>query len=37
MFDQIIFCFAIFLALYGGPWIINRARKNNLKDYRDDG
>ena len=33
---DIIFWFAIFFALYGGSWVASKARKNNLKDYKDE-
>ena len=33
---DIIFWSSVFFALYGGKWIANKARKNNLKDYKDE-
>lgn len=34
--SDIIFWIAVFLALYGGKWFANKARENNLKDYKDE-
>jgi len=34
--SDIIFWISTFFALYGGKWIVTKARKNNLKDYEDE-
>ena len=33
---DVIFWISVFIALYGGKWFANRARKNNLEGYEDD-
>ena len=35
--SEIIFWFGVFLALYGGKWFADKARKNNFKGYDDEG
>ena len=34
--SDIIFGFSVFIALYGGKWFADKARKNNLEGYEDE-
>ena len=34
--SDIIFWFSVFIALYGGKWIADKARRNNLEGYEDE-
>jgi len=35
-FPDIIFWISVFIALYGGRWLADKARKNNLEGYEDE-
>tara|TARA_Y100001970_G_scaffold251455_1_gene324261 strand:- start:290 stop:451 length:162 start_codon:yes stop_codon:yes gene_type:complete len=34
--SDIIFWISVFIALYGGKWFADKARKNNLEGYEDE-